>query len=88
MTSDDDDLNAALDDEDNKAIAALTVDDVAAIDEAILYGSGALAKFVQRLKIRALSDRVCGSSTTAWLRPLRVGSGHSATIGEFRSGQR
>ena len=36
MPSDDDDLNVRLDDEDTKAIAALTVDDVAAIDEAIL----------------------------------------------------
>jgi hypothetical protein len=36
MTSDDDDLNVVLDDEDTKAIAALTVEDVAAIDEAIL----------------------------------------------------
>lgn len=36
MPSDDDDLNVVLDDEDTKAIAALTVDDVAAIDEAIL----------------------------------------------------
>lgn len=36
MTSDDDDLNVVLDDVDAKAIAALTVEDVAAIDEAIL----------------------------------------------------
>jgi hypothetical protein len=36
MPGDDDDLNVVLDDEDTKAIAALTVDDVAAIDEAIL----------------------------------------------------
>jgi hypothetical protein len=36
MPGDDDDLNVVLDDEDMKAIAALTLDDVAAIDEAIL----------------------------------------------------
>ena len=36
MPGDDDDLNVVLDDEDTNAIAALTVDDVAAIDEAIL----------------------------------------------------
>jgi hypothetical protein len=36
MAIDDDDLSVALDEEDTKAIAALTVEDVAAIDEAIL----------------------------------------------------
>lgn len=36
MTIDDDDLNVVLDDEDTNAIAALTTDDVAAIDEAIV----------------------------------------------------
>jgi hypothetical protein len=36
MTSDDDDLNVVLDEDDTKAIAALAVEDVAAIDEAIL----------------------------------------------------
>lgn len=36
MTNDDDDLSGVLDDEDTKAIAALTMEDVAAIDEAIL----------------------------------------------------
>jgi len=36
MTIDDDDLNVVLDDEDTNAIAALTVEDVAAIDKAIV----------------------------------------------------
>jgi len=36
MSSDDDDLNVVLNAEDTQAIAALTVSDVAAIDEAIL----------------------------------------------------
>jgi hypothetical protein len=36
LTIDDDNLNVVLDDEDTKAIAALTTEDVAAIDEAIV----------------------------------------------------
>lgn len=36
MISDDDDLDVVLDEKDANAIAALTVEDVAAIDEAIL----------------------------------------------------
>jgi hypothetical protein len=40
MTSDDDDLNVVLDDEATKAIAALTAEDIAAIDEAILSKLG------------------------------------------------
>ena len=40
MSSDDDDLNVVLNDEDTKAIAALTVEDLAAIDEAILSKLG------------------------------------------------
>lgn len=60
MSSDDDDLNVALDSEDTKAIAALTAEDVAAIDEAILSKLGShwqKTAFVIAVSMYAYPDR-------------------------------
>lgn len=60
MTIDDDDLNVVLDDEVMKAIAALTVEDIAAIDEAIvskLRGHWQKTAFVIALSMYAYPDR-------------------------------
>jgi hypothetical protein len=60
MTIDDDDLNVVLDDEDTKAIAALTVEDIAAIDEAIvskLSGRWQKTALVIAMSMYAYPDR-------------------------------
>lgn len=59
MTSDDD-LDVVLDDEDTKAIAALTVEDVAVIDEAILSKLSShwqKTAFVIAISMHAYPDR-------------------------------
>ncbi len=60
MTIDDDDLNVGLDDEDTKAIASLTVEDIAAIDEAIvskLSGRWQKTALVIAMSMYAYPDR-------------------------------